>query len=99
MSDKSKKPLYGPPQPASTSLDDQRWRQCIGQQSVVVGANVNAGRKGPSSEVVRPLAAGMWQELYRIPQNFPGSRRGRNGQLQPELETSQDTGAPRARPS
>ena len=81
MSDKSKKPLYGPPQPASTS-STTRSRQCMGSNQWLL-EQMRMQQEGAQQSGRPPLAA-CGRSRYRIPQNFP-ARRGRNGQLQPEL--------------
>ena len=84
MSDKTKKPIQGPPQPAPTSSTSSAGANAFGTNQWLL-EQLRMQQEGAQESSRPPLAAGMWQELgYRIPQNFP-LRRGRHGQLQPEL--------------
>ena len=76
MSDKTKKPVQGPPQPASTTSTTSAGATAFGSNQWLL-EQLRMQQEGAQESSRPPLAAGMWQELgYRIPQNFPGSAAG-----------------------
>lgn len=76
MSDKTKKPIQDPPQPAPSSSATSAGATAFGSNQWLL-EQLRMQQEEAQESSRPPLAAGMWQELgYRIPQNFPGSAAG-----------------------